>query len=162
MATFEDQLNPPINNLDEFEKSFLEITNLELPKELRSLFCIGNGSKRTVCKYYSILSSDQLIDSYKSWKKIFDEWLLEELKVHESDGGKTLPMYTTPYWIPFMTDGNGNYIAIDYAPGKKGIQGQIIVFGADEQIIKVLANDLTEFFELLKNDPNPLSEHIQA
>ena len=132
---------------------------MPLPPARRALYACCNGSSNTV-HYYSILSSTELLEAWQSWLTIYNDWLLEDLKSMDSDGGKTLPMYVTPHWIPFMTEGNGNYLALDYAPGKKGQAGQIIGFGADEYHIKVFGEDLLSFLQSLVSVPNALSEHL--
>ncbi|HAI40881.1 MAG TPA: cell wall assembly/cell proliferation coordinating protein, partial [Maribacter sp.] len=63
--------------------------------------------------------------------------------------GKTLLMYTTPYWIPFFDLQNGNFLAFDFAPDTKGSAGQIIRFGADQEIGYIQADRLDLFLESL-------------
>lgn len=160
LSFFDEKLILSILDLTNFKASFLAQTGFELPASIACLYACCNGSVEAIKGGYSILNVDQLLEAWEQWKSIFDEWTLGELKVHESDENKTLPMYTTPYWIPFMSDGNGNYIAVDLAPGKKGQAGQIITFGADEDTIKVLADDMQVFFEAIQNENNPLTNHV--
>ena len=144
------ELDPPHADLAAFKEEFETTTGFSLPAELKALLSITNGSKTSYIDYYHLLPAKDILREWKSWKEIFDEWTLEELKSHDSDEDKSLPMYTTPYWIPFMSDDNGNHKALDFAPGPKGKPGQIISFGADEQLIEVLAEDLATY---LKNLP---------
>ncbi|MBX9852559.1 MAG: SMI1/KNR4 family protein [Cytophagaceae bacterium] len=51
-------------------------------------------------------------------------------------------------WIPIISDYSGNYIGIDLDPDEKGIKGQVIVFGRDEEDMFVIANSWNEFLEL--------------
>lgn len=50
-------------------------------------------------------------------------------------------------WVPLFHDFGGNYIGIDLDPAENGTQGQVIIFGRDEALMPVLANDLPSFFE---------------
>ena len=154
------ELASPLPSLQAFKQEFETITGFTLPLELECIFGICDGSS-VITQNYSLLSSQQMLEELKTWRQIFDEWTLEELKVHISDQNKTIPMYTTPYWIPFLSDNNGNYIAMDFAPGKKGKEGQVIVFGGDEEIIKVLSESLIDFLESLQNTSNPITSHIK-
>ena len=78
------------------------------------------------------------------------EWTQEELlDTYSTNEGKTLLMYTTPYWIPFFDLYNGNFIALDFAPTEKGIPGQVIRFGADQEIGYQEAESLNAFLEEL-------------
>ncbi|MEM6801194.1 MAG: SMI1/KNR4 family protein [Bacteroidota bacterium] len=140
-------LNPPLSDIEVYEKDFWEKTGLSLPAELRALLSIADGNTSFLDNNYRLLSAREILNEWASWKSIFEDWTLEDLKVHISDGEKSLPMYTTPYWIPFMSDGTGNFKAIDLAPGPKGRAGQIISFGADEDLIKVLAEDLVSYLQ---------------
>lgn len=136
---------------EDFLNQFMTKTGFHFPKDLKTILTIANGTSHDVIDYYKLLSTDEILKAWEEWKQIFDDWLLSELKVHQSDGGKTLPMYTTPYWVPFMSDRNGNYMAIDYAPGKKGTSGQVIAFGADEDKIRVIADNLTQFIQTISS-----------
>lgn len=60
-------------------------------------------------------------------------------------------------WLPVFTDGGGNYLGIDLAPDVQGKKGQIIIFGRDEALMPVLAENLSSFFDLclLEIENNP-------
>lgn len=143
------QTLPGLTTTHHFLHEFEELTSFEFPADLLQILILSNGTSSDVIEHYHLLTAQQIIAEWKGWKSIYDDWLLEELKVHSSDGNKTLPMYTTPYWVPFLSDENGNFIAIDFAPGKKGTSGQIIAYGADESQIKCLAPNLISYFTSL-------------
>lgn len=52
-------------------------------------------------------------------------------------------------WIPFVTDFGGNHLAVDLAPGPRGVRGQVINFGRDERRVFQVARSLGEFFAWL-------------
>ncbi|WP_221089114.1 SMI1/KNR4 family protein [Deinococcus aquaedulcis] len=49
-------------------------------------------------------------------------------------------------WLPFATDGGGNGLAVDLDPGGAGKAGQVITYGPDEALRRVVAPDLDTFF----------------
>ncbi len=128
---------------EEFENS----AGYAFPEELKLLLTLHNGIENT-----GFLTAEQILDEWNNWKKIYDsvDWMLTDLTGNSyADGRKTIGMYTNPYWIPFLSTGSGNFIAIDYAPGNKGTSGQIIAFGADENKIRFIADNLEDFFQKL-------------
>lgn len=136
----------PANNTTIYTE-FSELAGYSIPAELQHLFTLHNGINNN-----GFLSAEKVLNEWKSWKSIYDsaDWDLEELQGNSySDGEKTLGMYTTPYWIPFYSTGGGNFIGIDYAPNSKGKSGQIIAFGADEDTIRFIADDLQDFLQIV-------------
>lgn len=49
--------------------------------------------------------------------------------------------------VPFAADGSGNFLVVDLSPGERGIEGQIINAGRDEDHLRVFAPSLESFFE---------------
>ncbi|WP_062054558.1 SMI1/KNR4 family protein [Aquimarina longa] len=137
---------PPVSNTP-FYKEFETLAGFSFPKELQVLLNTYNGIENI-----GFLSARQIFDEWKNWKEIYDsvDWMLIDLTGNNHpDGRKTIGIYTTPYWIPFMSMGDGNFIAIDYAPGSKGKSGQIIAFGADENKIRWIAENMEDFLQKL-------------
>jgi cell wall assembly regulator SMI1 len=52
--------------------------------------------------------------------------------------------YHTGWW-PFAGDDAGNFLALDGAPGPAGAVGQILSFGADEPVVRVIAPSVDAF-----------------
>lgn len=55
-------------------------------------------------------------------------------------------------WLPIFSDHAGNYIGLDLDPDIKGVKGQVINFGRDEEDMFVIAGSLELFFDLLLNE----------
>lgn len=53
--------------------------------------------------------------------------------------GAIAPVWWSPYWIPIASDGSGNLVCIDMAPGPSGTVGQIIDFDHETLHRTVLA-----------------------
>ncbi len=60
---------------------------------------------------------------------------------------KSIPEYSDKKWIPFSSDGGGNFIAVDPEPDTDGKTGRVINFGRDEKEVTVLAESLGALFE---------------
>ncbi|WP_298778224.1 SMI1/KNR4 family protein [uncultured Polaribacter sp.] len=138
--------NPPKNN-QKIYNEFESLANYKFPEELRILLNNHNGIENT-----GFLTAEEILNEWKNWKMIYDDvnWMLIDLTGNNHpDGRKTIGIYTNPYWIPFLSTGGGNFIAIDYAPGSKGKSGQIIAFGTDETKIRFIDKSMVSFLEYL-------------
>jgi cell wall assembly regulator SMI1 len=83
-----------------------------------------------------------------SWRSIFDEWTLADLRGNtRGKPGVTNDLYACPLRIPFVDLGGGNHLAVDLLPGPKGAIGQIIVAGRDVETIRSIAPDMKAFVE---------------
>lgn len=134
------------DNFENLYSHFEEMSGFGMPQDIRDLCKLHNGID-------NFLNLESIINEWKGWKEIYDEWMLMDLRSNSRpDGRFTLGMYTTPYWIPFYSTGGGNFIAIDYAPASKGIPGQIISFGSDEDTIRKVADSLPEFIQMLNDE----------
>ncbi|MGB0906218.1 MAG: SMI1/KNR4 family protein [Maricaulaceae bacterium] len=141
-------LQPAIDDTNIYT-AFEGATSYAYPPELKVIAQISDGAPN-FASGYEFLSAANVYREWKNWKDIYEDWSLEDLTGNnETDRDKTLGVYTHPYWVPFMHDGAGNFIAIDYAPNIKGASGQIIAFGADAVKVRYLAKDMTEFLRLL-------------
>ncbi|UBV45171.1 SMI1/KNR4 family protein (plasmid) [Deinococcus taeanensis] len=49
-------------------------------------------------------------------------------------------------WLPLATDGGGNGLAVDLAPGETGTSGQVITYGPDETTRLVVAPSVSALF----------------
>ncbi|SHJ48553.1 SMI1/KNR4 family protein [Aquimarina spongiae] len=158
ISTKQLQPNPPVNNT-EFYQEFENLAGYTFPKELQVLLNAHNGIETQ-----GFLSAEQILDEWKNWKEIYDsvDWMLIDLTGNNHpDGRKTIGIYTNPYWIPFMSTGDGNFIALDYAPGSKGKSGQIIAFGVDEIKIRWIAENMTDFLQEFIKETDVMSNGFE-
>jgi len=128
-------------------EAFEQIAGYPFPAELCTIYRENNGLGNAIYGG-DLLSFESIIEHWHSWKCIYDDWQLEELLCNESDNKKTLGLYTSPYWVPFLLiDGQSEYIGVDLAPGENGNPGQIIRFGRDISTICHKAENLEVFLE---------------
>ncbi|PNW28707.1 hypothetical protein BKP44_07255 [Formosa algae] len=150
--------NAPKNN-ENIYKDFESLANYKFPQELKTLLTTHNGIENS-----GFLTAEHIVTEWKNWKEIYDDvnWMLIDLTGNsQPDGRKTVGMYTNPYWVPFYSTGEGNFIAIDYAPGSKGKSGQIIAFGADETKIRFIAENMIDFLQQLTAGNNVLNNGFE-
>jgi len=56
------------------------------------------------------------------------------------------PLYCNRAWIPLTHDGGGNHMGLDFDPDSFGQRAQVIAFGRDEEMKRLLANSFETFF----------------
>lgn len=147
-------INPPNSN-DAIYAKFEAESGYPFPQLIKEYLSLHNGINRC-----AIMGAEDIYNEWKQWKEIYDDWTQEELlDTYSTNEGKALLMYTTPYWIPFFDLQNGNFLAFDFAPNTKGKAGQIIRFGADQEIGYIEAEDLITFLNSLKGNEGEIEDH---
>jgi cell wall assembly regulator SMI1 len=121
-----------------------EATGVILPAPFVELYHWHNGQqKRCPTGIFYGLRFMALEDVLKEWRN-----------QESQDGDQALPATTTKAvksalankrWIPFATDDDGNFLAVDLDPGPRGTSGQVINFGIDEVLQYALAADVASF-----------------
>ena len=148
------KLKPPINN-DAIFAQFEKEAGFPFPTIIKEYLTLHNGIDRC-----AIMGADDIYKEWKQWKDIYDDWTQEDLfDTYSTNQGKALLMYTTPYWIPFFDLQNGNFLAFDFAPNTKGKAGQIIRYGADQEIGYIEAEDLNTFLKSLMGNEGEIEEN---
>lgn len=120
-------------------KKIERIIGYELPKEFKTFYLNGilkikNIDFLTLDEIMSEISclqgDDENDDDLKS---IPDDAIIKKRYIKDR--------------VPFIADYGGNFIGIDYNPGKNGTIGQIINYGRDEYEMTVLANSFQDFID---------------
>ena len=136
----------------------------KLPAELRQLYLYCNGESEFqpgIFSGYEFLDIDTIYSSI--------EGLEENAKhTHELETWPCHPKNTirkqpyNPNWIPFAGDSSGGYIGLDFDPDVKGVQGQIINFGAFEYYRVQVAVGFRALLEELQRGYNNKEYHDGA
>ncbi len=128
-------------------KFTLETGNI-LPDELRRMFKRhdGNGPFLNWNFFYS--------KTKKSYAR-YEYATLDALTKKDEIDERLLPVYASPYWIPFYDDDTFSY-AVDMLPGKKGHVGQIILV-KPRMKPRYIAKNMTEFLKLFHDEKVPTS-----
>lgn len=116
-----------------------------LPAPIRALVSLANGAESAVeytddepqdtlllPPWWSIMSLDDIVEAYGRWSGEATSSILAGMVPLEfGPTGRIQARTAHAGWIPFASDGGGNFIALDMAPGPRGHVGQVISFGAD-------------------------------
>jgi cell wall assembly regulator SMI1 len=154
---FLDDLNPGATE-EEFEV-VEKIIQVHLPEDLKEFYRCHNGQKSEF--EYSLffgcdlLSLEEIARQWNVWKDVGADGVMNEdmeADMASMPEGVIKHLYTSERWIPFIHDGGGNHIGIDYDPDEEGIIGQIIVFGRDEDVKLLAARTFTEFIDEFSRD----------
>ncbi|CAN5470514.1 hypothetical protein BH23BAC4_BH23BAC4_15890 [soil metagenome] len=129
-----------------------EATGQELPATFRDLYYGHNGQLGEATGLFfglNFVSAQEAAAEWQRWTSLIDDdaSLLTDIEVDAHPSGAVKAVYADPAWIPIASDGSGNHLAADFAPGPGGTPGQIISFGTDETTRNVFAPSATAFLD---------------
>lgn len=120
----------------------------KLPVELRQLYKIHNGESDEVGLFFGLpfLSLEAAMREWEVWASIANEGESSlDTNISSVPDNHIKENYANKNYIPFIEDFGGNNIGIDLDPGAKGMKGQVINFGRDEEMRFVVAENLSDF-----------------
>src|SRR5262245_7507744 len=117
---------------------------VRLPDDFKASYRIHDGSANSrrpyrVCRVIAglpLLALKDVRREWKTWAKYAsDEDLLEDLNpdYRASPEGAVKAVYADRGWVPLAGE-ESHYLALDFAPGPRGIVGQVINFGRDDYV----------------------------
>lgn len=118
-----------------------------LPLEWREIYRKHNGEKKGAGVLGGLSWSPlaEMVSHWRGWKELEADFQEEDGHFSEPPGA-VQECYIHSGWIPFAHDHAGNHLGIDLAPGPRGRQGQIICFGRDQEVKRVLFPSAHEFW----------------
>lgn len=134
------------------------IANLEqrlgvaLPESVKRFLAIHDGQDGNGLVFgYTLLSVAAIEQQWNGWRELDEEEMNADCadSMGSEPAGVIKPMYCNPGWIPLTHDYGGNHFGIDVDPDTLGQSGQVIAFGRDEDIKRLLANSFPEYVETL-------------
>jgi cell wall assembly regulator SMI1 len=137
---------------------FENLVGRPFPDSLKDLYKWHDGQRGATNSglFYGLefLSLAKARENWESWKDIIDEWSPEEMIEGSAFCTSGTPdavqaLYANRYWIPFAYDYGGNHLGVDLDPGPRGIVGQVINFGSDEEDKYVVATSVAAFMKWL-------------
>ena len=142
--------NPPATDadLDAFER----LVGIKMPKAYRQLYRWHDGEEDDRWGHIyglPILSLQQAGFQWTTWNEVLTSFDGSRYAIPGAGWpqGAVDPAYTNPNWIPLTQDGSGNHIGLDFDPWPGGRQGQVILYGRDEDVKVVLAPSLGTFLQ---------------
>ncbi len=122
---------------------------LSFPKELKDLYLACDGDNgEAVCGMMMglhFLSLEEVLVEWRDLRRVAECTALDTLRCLSYPDKCIKKCHASTGWIPFASDGGGNFIGSDLDPDVMGTAGQIINFGRDEEEKMVLAEDLNAF-----------------
>ncbi|WP_240421849.1 leucine-rich repeat domain-containing protein [Paenibacillus periandrae] len=143
-------LNPPATE-EELRKAEAEL-GFDLPSELRELYLIHNGEKEGGPGLFfglPFLSLDDMLAEWSIWINLEDDVL--EVEHYSVPANWIKEQYINRYWLPISKDWGGNNLGIDLDPADKGIKGQVINFGRDEEVKYVIALRISLLLQFIRD-----------
>lgn len=121
-----------------------------LPESVKRFLAIHDGQDGNGLVFgNTLLSVAAIEEQWNGWRELDEDAMnadCADLMGSEPEGA-IKPLYCNCGWIPLTYDGGGNHIGIDLDPDTLGQSGQVIAFGRDEDIKRVLANSFPEYVE---------------
>ncbi|WP_135230311.1 SMI1/KNR4 family protein [Deinococcus fonticola] len=131
--------------LDAFEKR----SGLTLPADFRALYRWHDGQNWSVGGVLGLafMPLNEVEHDWKGWKDIAEENASMNVEIYtvSHPTGAIREQYASPGWIPFLSDGGGNFVGVDLWPDVTGQVGQVMTSGRDEEHRFVLAPDVSTF-----------------
>ncbi len=130
--------------LDELE----ERLNIELPDQLREWYRVhdGQNDRLETMPLLRNLTFSPIQKMIETWTFLQEEYDPDGEQAENDSAIK--PMLWNPAWIPFATNGSGDYVCIDMDPADDGKYGQILYFWHDWNNRSVEAESLNAFIQM--------------
>ncbi|MCO1335742.1 SMI1/KNR4 family protein [Microbulbifer sp. OS29] len=121
-----------------------------LPADLKEFLSVHNGQFfRGLGLFFEsqFLSTSDIAQRWDSWRELDEEYMNEDCAdyMQSNPDGYIKPLYTNKSWIPLTFDWAGNHMGIDFDPDTKGVPGQIIAFGRDEDTKLLIAENFSDY-----------------
>ncbi len=116
----------------------------QLPADVREWFALHNGCGDLLFGCESLRTAS-VENDWDLWSSVagHNEEHRDDMR---SFPPETVALdYTNAGWVPLTRDAGVNHIGVDLAPGPKGVRGQVIIFGRNENEKCVLADSWGEF-----------------
>ncbi|MEZ0611683.1 SMI1/KNR4 family protein [Fibrella sp. WM1] len=120
---------------------------VELPESYKQLLSWHDGEKQIkILLGHSFISASEVLSIFKRFLETRAG--IRDLKIYQPE--LILPFYFNKKRVPFAHDHSGQYMCIDYEPGKEGRVGQIIYLPLGEpEPISVVANSFDDYLAFL-------------
>jgi cell wall assembly regulator SMI1 len=135
------------------EKKF----GFRLPADLRDSYRVHNGSRDDAQIFpcpddisYSLMSFAEVVQDWKMMNELLEASDFEDRHA-KSDQGVRNDWWNTG-WVPFASNGGGDYFCVDLAPAVGGKKGQVITVNHESGEHKVLAPSFREWLYRFAND----------
>ena len=123
----------------------------QLPEEWREFYRLHDGENddsQGVFGGMGWLPLAEMVRNWQSWMDLLPEYQ-EEGQHYSVPPGAIQEHYIDRGWIPIAHDFGGNHLGIDLNPGPQGQMGQIINFGRDQEIKRVISKNPADLWRFV-------------
>jgi cell wall assembly regulator SMI1/ankyrin repeat protein len=92
---------------------------------------------------YELLSAERIVHEWQAWKELLDSGEFRGRNAAPDAGVRSA--WFASDWIPFASDGAGNFLCVDAKPTKKGIVGQVIGLDHESPERRMIAPSIADF-----------------
>lgn len=160
---FEPFLNPPAT-MEEIESAEGKM-GVAFPDDVKALYLTHNGEIESGPGLFfglPFLTLDDMLSEWQTWVELSEDAELDAIESYSVPGSWIKEQYINRCWLPIAIDYGGNHLGIDMDPAEKGIRGQVINFGRDEEVKYVIAHNLADLLsfitQTLKNGTYTIDE----
>ena len=129
---------------------------IRMPAELRNLY-LGHAGSRSEAQVFP--SPDDISHYFMSLTEAVNEWKMLNKLLKGGDFEGLTPdshqairnEWWNERWIPFASNGGGDYFCVDMAPTKQGKKGQVITHNHESGQHKLLAPSIRDWLGKLAN-----------
>lgn len=140
-----EDLQPPASGAELLALG--ERLGMTLPAQFLTCLAVHNGQAGHagyLFDRYALLSTGRLLMHWKTWNDLLEGGDFDERVARSAAGVQ--PVWWDAAWIPFATDGGGNYLCIDLRPAAGGTSGQVIEVLHDAPDRRLLAPTFDDWF----------------
>ncbi|AIJ09094.1 MULTISPECIES: SMI1/KNR4 family protein [Edwardsiella] len=120
-----DDLNSPASGAE--IRDLEQVIGASLPADFTACLLVHNGQKGLggwLFGSWEFLSTQNILMSWSVWRDLLEEGDFEGKVARPAEGIR--PGWWLPGWIPFASNGGGDYLCLDLTPAVGGDYGQVI------------------------------------
>lgn len=139
-------LNPPVDAVAIHDLQ--ERAPMPLPDDFIACLRIHNGQKGHAAPLFdgdAFLPVRRLLMNWSTWNDLLDEGDFDGREARAQ--GPVRPVWWSPRWIPFASNGGGDYLCLDMDPPLHGKMGQVIRVFHDTPERIVIAPGFASWFD---------------
>jgi cell wall assembly regulator SMI1 len=127
-----------------------EKIGFELPEDFKTSLEIHNGQdgRFRLLSQWEIIPVDGILLEIDQMQEVFENSADTAIETR----GAVKDNLWNSAWIPFASDGSGNFLCIDMDPPENGIKGQIILWASDPPYVEVVSQSYRDWLAQFLND----------
>jgi len=120
---------------------------------------------------FTFLPLDKALENYNFWLEIYDSNRVIREKYNNAnpdkkvlpvewevrDGDLVDPLGWNPKWFVFAKS-HADYYSVDLSPPRGGVPGQVVLHGADEHVLQVVAHSVTDMMLQASQELDPADQ----